>query len=67
MRCKLLEQLLELVRKNGIRKTARDTGICLRTIEDWLYKSQSPSLVNAERVLNALGYEIAIVKAQGGI
>lgn len=32
------------------------------TIGNWRYKNSKPTLANAEKVLNALGYELKIVK-----
>lgn len=56
----MLEKLFDIIRANGVRKTAREAGIGLRTIENWLYKGKIPSIVNAERVLEALGYELTL-------
>lgn len=45
---------------------ARKADIHLNTINGWVYGNVQPTLDNAERVLNALGYRLTIEKTEGG-
>lgn len=45
---------------------ARKADIRLNTINGWVYGNVQPTLENAERVLNALGYRLTIEKIEGG-
>jgi DNA-binding phage protein len=57
---KILEEFITEVRKFGIRKVARLSGISEFTIGQWLYQGAIPSLVNAQKVANAMGLEFLI-------
>ena len=45
---------------------ARKADIHLNTINGWVYGNVQPTLENAERVLNALGYRLTIEKIEEG-
>ena len=53
------------INNKGVRITAELSGIPLATIGNWVYAGNVPSIVNAEKVLNALGYELKIIKKGG--
>ena len=54
-------KLLNLIRvcKNR-RELSRKAKVGLSTINNWLYEGIEPTISNAEKVLDALGYEIVI-------
>lgn len=45
---------------------ARKADVYINTINGWVYGNVQPTLENAERVLNALGYRLTIEKIEGG-
>ncbi len=54
-------ELLRLIRKCKNRsELSRKSGVRLNTINNWLYEGIEPTISNAEKVLDALGYEIVI-------
>ncbi len=66
--CKTKIKLIETIKKSGltIGKIALISGVKERTIMNWIYNSDSmPSIENAEKIFNALGYEIEIKKLSG--
>ncbi len=46
----------------SIKEIARKSGIHANTISIWLNNKGQPTLANAQYVLQALGYDIQIVK-----
>lgn len=50
--------------KLSFKKISDLSKVSNRTIEKWIYKGVMPSLDKAEKVLNALGYELKIVKKE---
>lgn len=61
------EELRRILREKGMSQTglSKMTNISKTTIRNWYHDYRSPSLDNAEFVLDALGYEIKIVKKEG--
>lgn len=59
-----METFLEILkqRKISINELSKQSGVYPTTIQKWLYKGVEPSLTNAEKVLNALGYRLKIEK-----
>lgn len=57
-------QFIALLRESNvsIAEMSRRTGIYHRTIENWLYENVVPSWDKACAVLNAIGYEISIIR-----
>lgn len=54
-------ELLRLIRECKNRsELSRKSGVRLNTINNWLYEGIEPTISNAEKVLDALGYEIVI-------
>ena len=45
---------------------ARKADVHINTINGWVYGNVQPTLENAERVLNALGYRLTIEKLKEG-
>ena len=60
MECKILEEFLFGVKKFGARKAARLSGVSFNTIKQWLYQGNIPTLVNAQKVANAIGLEFLL-------
>lgn len=57
---KILEEFIAEIRKFGIRKVAKLSGVSEFTIGQWLYQGRIPSLVNAEKVASAMGLEFLL-------
>ena len=57
---KILDEFKAEIKKFGIKKVARLSGVSEWTIGQWLYQGRSPTLVNAQKVLNAMGLEFLI-------
>lgn len=54
-------ELLRLIRECKNRsELSRKSGVHMNTINNWLYEGIEPTISNAEKVLDALGYEIVI-------
>lgn len=51
-------------RKISVNELSKRSGVHLRTIQNWIYGIAEPSLSNAEKVLNAMGYQLQIVKIE---
>lgn len=63
-KCKSVSKLLDAIKNSNltIAKISNKSGVKERTIMGWIYNGYIPSIENAEKVFNALGYEIAITK-----
>lgn len=48
------EEFIELIKKNGIAKTSRKSGISLSTIRHWVYYGKEPSIDKALKVLKII-------------
>ncbi len=53
-------------KKGKIPSIGRKAGIRSTTIQNWITGGNIPPVDKAEKVLNALGYEIEIKKTEGG-
>ena len=51
-------------RQVSFHELSQQSGIPVRTIEEWYYNDREPSLYKAEKVLIALGYTITIEKRE---
>lgn len=58
--CKILKEFLDEIRKCNIPVLAKSSGVSYRTIESWLYDGVVPSLVNAQKVAEAMGLEFLL-------
>ena len=59
----MTKDLVKLVKECRNRKAlAQKAGLHINTINNWIYYDIQPTLDNAERVLNAMGYELKIEK-----
>lgn len=58
----MLQKLLKAINESplSVPSIAKLSGVKIRTIENWLYTECKPTLDNAEKVFNALGYTITI-------
>ena len=66
MQTKLIEETLrELVKVRGLRKTAADLGIDPASLVRSLKDGSNIKLGRVNKLLDYLGYEIRIVKANG--
>lgn len=48
----------------SIRELAELSGVNQRTISNWEYSGIMPTIENFQKVLNALGYDLRIVKKE---
>lgn len=57
----MTKDLVKLIKGCRNRKAiAQKAGLHINTINHWIYEDIQPTLDNAERVLNAMGYELKI-------
>ncbi len=56
--------LIQETRKQGITKTAFNSGIKKRAIETWVYSQAVPSFANAVKWAKGLGYEFNMSKSE---
>lgn len=57
---KLLDDFLNEIKKVGAAKVARLSGFSATIIYDWIHKRKTPTLLNAQKVANAMGLEFLI-------
>jgi DNA-binding phage protein len=57
---KILEDFLQEIRKFGLTKVSRLSGVSIRTIGQWLYSDVMPTLDNAVKVADAMGLEFLL-------
>ena len=57
---KILEEFIAEIRKFGVKKVSRLSGVSWVTIYNWTQKRAIPTLTNAQRVANAMGLEFLI-------
>jgi transcriptional regulator with XRE-family HTH domain len=57
---KLLYAFLAEIKKVGMAKVARMSGYSINTIQSWVYGRSVPSLLNAQKVANAIGMEFLL-------
>lgn len=57
---KILDEFIEEIKKFGVRKAAKISGIAEQTIYGWVQRNRIPTLVNAQKVANAMGLEFLI-------
>ncbi|MCI8459417.1 MAG: helix-turn-helix transcriptional regulator [Clostridia bacterium] len=51
----------------SIKTLSKLSGVGEGTIGNWIYCGFTPTLDNFQKVLNALGYDLSIVKKENGI
>ena len=68
MQKSVLDQVLEAIETSGksIRQISRESGIHRNTIFSWFHKKSVPTVLNAEAVLNTIGYNITLNR-EGGV
>ena len=57
---RIIKEFYTEIRKYGIRKAARDSGVPLQTIRSWIYGKSVPSLSKAQKVADAMGLEFLL-------
>lgn len=57
---KILDEFLSIVRENGPSFIAAESGLCETSIWNWTVGKSAPTLINAQKALNAVGYELVI-------
>jgi len=54
------QEFLKEIKKFGIYKVANKSGVSVSTIKSWVYFNVTPSLINAQKVADAMGLEFLI-------
>lgn len=57
---KVLDEFISEIRKFGAKKAADLSGVSVQNIYDWTNKRSIPTLINAQKVANAMGLEFLI-------
>lgn len=57
---KILEEFIAEIRKFGVKKCSRLSGVSYDTIYNWTQKRAIPTITNAQKVANAMGLEFLI-------
>lgn len=60
MQSKILNELIDEIRKRGAYEVSKKSGIPKSTIESWIYGKAIPSLTKAEQVADAMDLEILL-------
>lgn len=62
----LAETLTEMINneKRSVENIAKSSGVSASTIRGWVNEKKTPTLNNAEWVLGALGYKLALEKVE---
>ena len=59
-RPKILDEFIAEIRRYGIAKVARASGVSSATIIGWVYQDVNPTLATAARVADAMGMEFLL-------
>lgn len=59
----ILKEFLDLIVRYGIAETARASGVPESTIRGYTTYGVVPSLTNAAKIANAIGYDIRFIDA----
>ena len=59
-------KIIALDRGVKVGKLAERLGMKQQALSDWLYRSDTPKVDTAEKILNALGCHLAIVDDESG-
>lgn len=57
---KLLYEFIAEIRKAGMRKVAKKAKVSINTIQSWVYGNAVPTLVNAQKVAEAMWMEFLL-------
>ena len=57
---KILDEFIAEIRKFGVNRAAKASGISQATLWKWVGKQATPTLVNAQVVANAIGLEFLL-------
>jgi DNA-binding phage protein len=57
---KILDDFISEIKKFGVHKVAKISGVPAWTIYEWTRGKHIPTLVNAQKVANAMGLEFLI-------
>ena len=57
---KILEEFILEIKKFGVAKVARLSGVPVETIYTWTTRRRIPTLVNAQKVADAMGLEFLL-------
>lgn len=58
--CKVLDEFIAEIKKYGVTRAAYASGISQATLWKWVGKQAVPTLVNAQVVANAIGFEFLL-------
>lgn len=61
---KILDEFIKEVRKFGQKKAAKLSGVSYYTITNWCQGITTPSLVNAQKVADAMGLEFLLFEKE---
>lgn len=57
---KILDEFISEIKKFGVKKVAKLSGVSVHTIYGWTRGRLIPSLTNAQNVANAMGLEFLL-------
>lgn len=57
---KILDEFIKEIRSFGVSKASRLSGVPLPTLRKWVSKERVPTLINAQKVANAMGLEFLL-------
>ena len=60
----ILDEFIEEIKKFGLIKLSRMSGICLPTIRHWVERTTTPSIVNAQKAANTMGLEFLLFEKE---
>lgn len=60
----ILKEFIEEIKKFGIKKAAELSGVSRFTIYDWTRGKRIPTIVNAQKVANAMGMEFLLFEME---
>ena len=58
----LIDDLVEMVKTENRDRLAKQSKVPYSTIGNWVQGKAIPNLINAEVIINAMGYDLKLVK-----
>ena len=61
---KILKEFISEIKKYGLKKASRKSGVSYMTIVSWCNGKNIPTLINAQKVADAMGLEFLLFEKE---